>query len=143
MFNIVEEIVSICSFQQLQEMCFMSYQNSSKTIVDMATPKCRELLSRALRYLGRFEFIGNGPIFSDLQTGFKAFDALDYGSDNDDDDEPTRVLLECYRNEYDFENRVSERLPIELLYSSYSSFVSSFYVLNSRYFRCILCWMWN
>jgi len=112
MVNIVEEIVSICSFQQLQEMCFMKYHDSGSTIVDNATPKCREVLNRALRFLGRFEFVGNGPLFSDIHTGFKAFDALDFGID--DDDEGKRVLLECYTNEFDFENRVYTMFDVEL-----------------------------
>ena len=138
MVNIVEEIVSICSFQQLQEMCFMKYHDSGSTIVDKATPKCREVLNRALRYLGRFEFVGNGPLFSDMHTGFKAFDALDFGID--DDDEGKRVLLECYTNEFDFENRVSMSLTLEwfsIIHSSVEFLIRS--ILRS--FRCIQCSM--
>ena len=105
MVNVVEEIVSICSFQQLQELCFMKEHFSGRTIVERATPKCSEVLNRALRFLGRFEFVGNGPLFSDMQTGFKAFDAMDFGQN--DDKEGKRVLLECYANEFEFENRVS------------------------------------
>jgi serine/threonine protein kinase len=37
-----------------------------------------------------------------MQTGFKAFDALDFGGN----EEGKPVLLECYQNEVDFENRV-------------------------------------
>ena len=147
MINIVEEIVSICSFQQMQELCFMKYDGSGSTIVDRATPKCREVLNRALRFLGRFEFVGDGPLFSDMQTGFKAFDALDFG--RDDDEEGKRVLLECYRNEFDFENRVSESSGLKwylILSSSVSlqcdncAFLTRSIVFT---FRCILCSMWN
>lgn len=103
MVNIVEEIVSICSFQQLLSIC--SYKHfSGSAIVDRATPKCRAVLNRGLRFLGRFEIFGAKPLFSDMQTGFKAFDALDFGQN--DEEEGKRVLLECYTNEFDFENRV-------------------------------------
>jgi hypothetical protein len=102
MVHVVEEILSICSFQQLQELCFLKEAGSEQTILDKATPKCREAMNRTLRFLGRFEFIGDGPLFSDLQTGFKAFDALDFGGN----EEGKPVLLECYQNEFDFENRV-------------------------------------
>ncbi|VEU36051.1 unnamed protein product [Pseudo-nitzschia multistriata] len=110
MVNVVEEIVSICSFQQLQELCFMTEQGSENAIIDRATPKCREALNRALRFLGRFEFVGDGPLFSDMQTGFKAFDALDFG----DSEAGKRVLLECYKNEFDFENRCYTMFEVEL-----------------------------
>ena len=110
MVNVVEEIVSICSFQQLQELCFMTELCSENAIVDRATPKCREVMNRALRFLGRFEFVGDGPIFSDMQTGFKAFDALDFGNNEGG----KRVLLECYKNEFDFENRCYTMFEVEL-----------------------------
>lgn len=100
-------VVSICSFKQLQRLCFMTEHGSVNTIVDRATPKCpkcREVMNRALRFLGRFEFVGDGPLFLDMQTGFKAFDALDFGGN--ENEEGKRVLLECYKNEFDFENRV-------------------------------------
>jgi ankyrin repeat protein len=104
MVDIVREIVSICSFQQLRELCFMTDINSGNTVIERATPKCRAILSQALRFLGRFEFVGNGPILADPHNGFKAFDALDFGEENA---EGKRVLLECYDNEEDFEERVS------------------------------------
>eukprot|EP00535_Pseudo-nitzschia_heimii_P011714 CAMPEP_0197194038 /NCGR_PEP_ID=MMETSP1423-20130617/28542_1 /TAXON_ID=476441 /ORGANISM="Pseudo-nitzschia heimii, Strain UNC1101" /LENGTH=1808 /DNA_ID=CAMNT_0042647399 /DNA_START=40 /DNA_END=5466 /DNA_ORIENTATION=+ len=110
MVQVVEEILSICSFQQLQELCFLKDVSSDKTILDRATPKCREAMNRALRFLGRFEFIGDGPLFSDIQTGFKAFDALDFGGN----EEGKLVLLECYQNDADFENRVFTMFDVDL-----------------------------
>lgn len=104
MIEIVQEIVSICSFQQLRELCFMTDSNSGNTVIDRATPKCRAVLSQALRFLGRFEFVGNGPIRADPSIGFKTFDALDFG---EDDIEGKRILLECYDTEEHFEQRVS------------------------------------
>ncbi len=110
MVHVVEEILSICSFQQLQELCFWKEDGSEQTVVDRATPKCREVMNQALRFLGRFEFLGEGPLFSDMQTGFKAFDALDFGAN----EEGKPVLLECYLNEFDFENRVYTMFDISL-----------------------------
>ncbi|KAG7368774.1 ankyrin repeat domain protein [Nitzschia inconspicua] len=112
MIEIVQEIVSICSFQQLRELCFMIDTNSGNTVIERATPKCRAILSQALRFLGRFEFVGNGPILADPNTGFKAFDALDFGGD--EIYEGKRVLLECYDSEEQFEQRVHTLLSVEL-----------------------------
>ena len=83
MVHVVEEILSICSFQQLQELCFWKENGLEQTVLDRATPKCREAMNQALRFLGRFEFLGEGPLFSDMQTGFKAFDALDFGGNEE------------------------------------------------------------
>jgi hypothetical protein len=104
MVEIVQEIVSICSFQQLRELCFMTDINSGNIVIERATPKCRAILSHALRFLGRFEFVGIGPIVDDPKSGFKAFDALDFGEKNI---EGKRVLLECYDKVDAFEARVS------------------------------------
>lgn len=103
--EIVQEIVSICSFQQLRELCFMTDVTTGNVVIERATPKCRAILSQALRFLGRFEFVGNGPIINDPSIGFKAFDALDFGGG--ENIEGTRVLLECYDDEERFEQRVS------------------------------------
>jgi len=110
MVHVVEEILSICSFQQLQELCFWKEDGSEQNVLDRATPKCQEAMNRALRFLGRFEFLGEGPLFSDMQTGFKAFDALDFGGN----EEGKPVLLECYQNELDFENRVYSMFDLSL-----------------------------
>eukprot|EP00536_Pseudo-nitzschia_multiseries_P004535 jgi/Psemu1/323516/estExt_fgenesh1_pg.C_750028 len=110
MVRVVEEIVSICSFQQLQELCFATEHGSENAIIDRATPKCRDVMNRALRFLGRFEFVGDGPLFADIQTGFKAFEALDFGNN----ESGKRVLLECYTNEFDFENRCYTMFEVEL-----------------------------
>ena len=110
MVHVVEEILSICSFKQLQELCFLKINGSEETVLDKATPKCREAMNSALRFLGRFEFLGDGPLFSDLQTGFKAFDALDFGGN----EEGKPVLLECYQDKLDFEHRVHSMFDLDL-----------------------------
>jgi hypothetical protein len=112
MIDIVRDIVSVCSFQQLRELCFMTDDSSGHTVIARATPKCREVLSQALRFLGRFEFIGDGPIYSNPKTGFKTFDALDFGGK--DIEEGKRVILECYEDEEEFEQRVTTMLTVEL-----------------------------
>jgi ankyrin repeat protein len=112
MVEIVKEIVSICSFQQLRELCFMTDFNSGNTVMERATPECRQVLCQSLRFLGRFEFVGDGPLMSNPDTGFKAFDAMDF--DGDLGVEGKRVLLECYDNEETFERRVHTLLSVDL-----------------------------
>ena len=113
MVDIVQEVVSICSFQQLRELCFMTDVATGNVVMDRATPKCHEVLSQSLRFLGRFEFVGNGPLRSDPDAGLDVFDALDFGGE-DSGPEGKRVLLECYDNEEAFEIRVRTLLSFDL-----------------------------
>lgn len=103
--DVVNDIVAICSFQQLRELCFLQDKVTGNTIIARATPMCRELLKNSLRFLGRFEFLGNGPLSADPDRGLKVFDALDFGGNATD--EGKRVLLECYATVEGFESRVS------------------------------------
>eukprot|EP00980_Cylindrotheca_fusiformis_P008855 scaffold1888_cov120-Cylindrotheca_fusiformis.AAC.25 len=96
--EIVQELVSMCSFQQVRLLCLMeggSVQNKG-TVISRATPKCREVLSQAIRFMGRFEFVGNAPLYSDPDVGLKAFDGLDFGNGIASTDEGRRVVLNCY-----------------------------------------------
>ncbi|KAL3920284.1 MAG: hypothetical protein SGILL_003339, partial [Bacillariaceae sp.] len=113
MVEIVQEITSICSFQQLRELCFMTDVTSGNTVIERATPKCHEVLSQSLRFLGRFELIGNGPLSSNPNNGLNTFDALDFGG-HDSGKEGKRVLLECYDEEESFELRVHTLLSFDL-----------------------------
>jgi hypothetical protein len=99
--DVVEEIVAICSYQQIREMCFMKGGSvkDGAPVVSRATPKCREVLLRALRFVGRFEFLGNASINSDSKPGVKVFDALDFGTDKVPFADGRRVLLYCFATE--------------------------------------------
>lgn len=109
--DIVQELVSMCSFQQVRLLCLLeggSNQNKG-TVISRATPKCREVLSQAIRFMGRFEFVGNTPLYSDPDIGLKAFDGLDFGGAKKSDDEGRRVVLKCYSMKEAYLNKVSRR----------------------------------
>lgn len=96
--GIVRNLVSMCSFEQVRMLCVMeggSSQNKG-TVIARATPKCREVLAQATRFLGRFEFVGKTPLYSDVDRRIKAFDALDFGGGIRSSDEGRRVLLKSY-----------------------------------------------
>jgi hypothetical protein len=111
---IVEEVVSICTFQQVRALCFMKGGSSQHmgTVISRATPKCRQVLTQALRFVGRFEFVGNEALSTDPSIGLKEFDALDFGgsSMNKHHEEGRRVLLKCYSMQEPFLQQVSYRI---------------------------------
>ena len=109
--DVVQEIISVCTFQQVRELCFMR-GGPGGNVITRATPKCRRLLTQALRFVGRFEFVGNSALYSDPSIGLKEFDALDFGADdggNNDFDEGRRVLLKCYSIEEPFLKEVRDK----------------------------------
>ena len=99
--DLVEEIISICSYQQLRELCFMKGgpNRSGGPVISRATPKSRQALRKALRFVGRFEFLGNSAAYTDEALGLKVFEALDFGTDTDGEDDSRRVMLQCYESE--------------------------------------------
>jgi hypothetical protein len=96
--DVVEEVVSICSYPQVREICFMK-GGSDDTLISRATPKCRHVLQCALRFVGRFEFLGNSKVLSDEARGLRVFDALDYGTKRNPIPDGRRVLLKCFTRE--------------------------------------------
>jgi hypothetical protein len=96
--DVVEEVVSICSYPQVREICFMK-GGSEETLISHATPKCRNVLQRALRFVGRFEFLSNSNVQSDESRGLRVFEALDFGTRSDPIPEGRRVLLKCFTRE--------------------------------------------
>jgi hypothetical protein len=98
--QIVEEVISICTFQQVRELCFAKGRSKNGgTVMSRATPKSRLALTHALRFVGRFEFVGNSALYTDEASGLKEFDALDFGGGNESQqqfEEGRRVLLKCY-----------------------------------------------
>ena len=123
-FEIVQEVVGVCSFQQVRELCFMKGGTSSNggTVISRATPKCRFLLTQALRFVGRFEFVGSSALYTDSSIGLKEFDALDFGGATSNANEGRRVILKCYSLEESFQREVrvlimhTVRLLIDLKY---------------------------
>jgi len=97
--DIVRNLVSMCSFEQVRLLCLMEGGPSKNrgTVISRATPKCREVLSQAIRFLGRFEFVGKTPLYSDVDKRIKVFDAFDFGGGGSrSSDEGRRVLLKSY-----------------------------------------------
>ena len=106
--DIVKQIVSICSFQQVRLLCLMEGgRNRDKgTVIIRATPKCKDILQRAIRFMGRFEFLGDFPIYSNPDTTLKAFQALDFGIAHETG---RKVTLKCYQSRNCFLQDVRSR----------------------------------
>jgi hypothetical protein len=105
--DIVQQIVMICTFQQVQQLCFAKRgsRKRKQSVLSRATPKCKQVLQHALRFLGRFDIVGDGPLECDEAAGVTVFEALDYmDSENDDG---RRVILKCYATEESFSQAVS------------------------------------
>jgi hypothetical protein len=96
--DVVEEVVSILSYPQVREACFMP-GGSDESLISRATPKCRNVLQRALRFVGRFEFLGNKQSQTDDARGLKVFEALDFGTKSHPIPDGRRVLLKCFARE--------------------------------------------
>ena len=109
--DIVEEVLSICSYRQTRELCFLrsgsgSTRNSG-TVISRATPKSKAALRKALRFVGRYEFLGSSPVHSDASEGLKVFDALDFGTTDAPIQDGRPVLLKCYSNESSYFNEIA------------------------------------
>lgn len=104
--GVVEEVVSMCSYPQIRELCFME-GNNGETLIARATPKCRASLQEGLRFLGRFEFIGQSALYADPSRGIKIFDAVDYGATEAPYDVAQRVILKCFADAEIFLEEVS------------------------------------
>ena len=94
-WDIVDEVLAMCSYSQVRELCFVK-DASGHPLLSRASPKCRQLLQRALRLVGRFEFTGSAPTSPYGSAGVKVFDALDYGSRTCPYPTGRRVQLRCY-----------------------------------------------
>ena len=81
--------------------------HNGDTLIARATPKCRAALHRGLRFLGRFEFVGQSALLADPSRGIKIFDAIDYGSNTQPFDVAKRVILKCFVDESVFLEEVS------------------------------------
>jgi hypothetical protein len=99
--DVVEEVISICSYPQVRELCFAKCGPNANggSVIARATPSCRLALRKALRFVGRFEFLGTAALHTDISLGLKIFEALDFGTEGDDFEDGRRVLLRCYSRE--------------------------------------------
>jgi hypothetical protein len=109
--DIVQQIIMICTFQQVQQLSLTrgGSRKRKQSVLSRATPKCKQVLQHALRFLGRFEIIGDGPLECDEDSGVTVFDALDY--QDGETEEGRRVILKCYSTEESFSSAVSHTKP--------------------------------
>lgn len=106
--DIVQQIVMICTFEQIQELCSMKKGTGQKqdNILARATPKSKLVLSHASRFLGRFELLQNSPVDTDSSIGLNVFNAVDHAY-AEENEEGRRVILRCYANIQMFTQAVS------------------------------------
>ena len=111
--DVVEEVISICSYSQVRELCFAKCgpNQSGGSVITRATPICRLALRKALRFVGRFEFLGSAALHTDVSLGLKVFEALDFGTDEDELEDGRRVLLRCYSREKSYLQEVRLECP--------------------------------
>jgi hypothetical protein len=100
--DVVDEVLSLCSYPQSRELCFCDV-GSGETLLARATPKCRMVLQRSLRFLGRFEFVSAQAVET---KDFRVFDAIDFGPKAMPLPEGKRVSLKCYMEQELFELEV-------------------------------------
>lgn len=104
--DIVNEVISLCSFAQIRSLCLFC-EGKKEMVLARSTPKCKNALLRALRVIGRYEFVESAPVYSDAKIGVTAFNALDFGNPNNPLPEGRRVLMKCFTNEEHYRRNVS------------------------------------
>ena len=102
-YEIVKEILSLCSYVQKRELCFKKYRNGA-SVISRATPKCNQELRNSLRFIGRYEFHSSAVISSPY---LKIFEAVDFGNTDHPTDDGEQVYLHCYEDEEHYRNEVS------------------------------------
>ncbi len=117
--KIVGEILEICNYKQKQALCFAK-NDKGRSLLRRATPKCKKELRKALRFDGRYEFVGNRS--TNAGDSPKNFEALDFGNDEDPIPDGQKVTLLCYSNEMKFASEVS--LYLHLVHLSLAIFFS-------------------
>ena len=115
--DIVEEVLSICSYRQTRELCFLrsggSSSRNSGTVISRATPRSKAALRKALRFVGRYEFLGSSPVHSDASEGLKVFEALDFGTADAPIQDGCPVILKCFSNEDSYLNEIAHVKDID------------------------------
>jgi hypothetical protein len=103
--NVVEEVVSLCTLAQIRTICSVKGA-SGESLLERSTPSCQSVLQAANRFVGRFEFDENNPVFTENAQGLRVFDAQDFGDIDDADAEGRRVVLKCFAKKEFFEREV-------------------------------------
>ena len=125
--DVVEELISICSYQQVHALCFMTQSDSRSTLISCASPECKEFLTVSLLYVGRFEFLESAYKAQSSVDEVKMFEALDYGREDSPHEEGKKVTLYCYTNEEVYKSQVSALKSLDLDFD-YVAQVSGFVV---------------
>jgi hypothetical protein len=113
--SIVEEVVSMCSFPQIRSLCLMKNE-SGEVLLVRATPKCKNVLDRVLRILGRYEFADSSPIDTNSEIGVESFNALDFGTQTDPIPQGKCVILKCYTSEESFLMEVRKKYSLSVFF---------------------------
>jgi len=93
--DIVVEILTICTYAQKRELCFLKNKLGS-SVIKRASPKCKLELRKALRFAGRYEFTGNAIVKAESVEGIKVFEVLDFGTDDIPIENGRSVYLKYY-----------------------------------------------
>ena len=104
--KVVEDLISMCTYQQVQELCFMSRTGTDETVVSCASPECGEFLRVSLLYVGRYELLGSET--ATQSPGIKMIEALDYGTADTPLEEGRRVTLNCFVREELYTEKVKK-----------------------------------
>ena len=110
--DVVEELISICSYQQVHALCFMTQSDSRSTVISCASPECKEFLTVSLLFVGRFEFLESAYAAQSATDEVKSFEALDYGREDSPHEEGKRVTLYCYTREEMYNKQVRKLLYV-------------------------------
>ena len=102
--HIIREVLTLCTHQQIRELCFMTGGVSRKggSIIRNATPKSKLELRKGLRFVGRYEFTASKTLYTDKRRGLKVFDALDFG----EEEMGNNVYLHCFSKEKSYEQEI-------------------------------------
>jgi hypothetical protein len=104
--DVVEEVVSLCSYSQVRELCFLKHP-SGDPLISYATPKCAKTLQRALRFVGRYEFVAESDFHVEINSSaLKSYDALDFGTKEDGREVGRKVVILCFNSDDGFYRQV-------------------------------------
>ena len=103
--DIVEEVVSLCTFDQIQALC--SLKKGRDTLLRRSTPKSRSVLSKLTRFVGRFEFTDTERL-APSNDDFVSLEALDFGTSWDPIPHGRSILLRAFSNKGLFEQEVCQ-----------------------------------
>ena len=107
--HVVHEILNMCDdYEQKRALCFLK-DRQGNSVMSRATPKCKHELRKALRFNGRYEFVGRPVTGPD---GVKVFEALDFGPEDDPKEEGGQVMIKYYGDRDTFTRAVSLRIAI-------------------------------